>query len=147
VKRALADLRALSPAELPAFIQLTALALCLRAAVGAVPLDRLAAVADGLGQHPRLLGGGNLSPQRLVELTDLVARVTGRRTRCLVRSLLLFALLRARGDDVALVTGVARRGSGLEGHAWIERGSEVVGEWLPAGRFTPMLRIGGRAPG
>jgi len=94
VKRALAELFALSPSEIPAFTQLTALAACCRAAVRTVPLDRLAAAAEALARHPALLPGRSLSAQRLAELTDLVARVTGRRTRCLVRSLLLFALLR-----------------------------------------------------
>ena len=145
MKAAIADLLALSPSEIPTFTQLTALAACCRGAVRALPLDRVAAAADLLARHPALLAGRSLSAQRLAELTDLVARVTGRRTRCLVRSLLLFALLRARGEEIALVVGVARRGDGLEGHAWIERGSEVVGEALPEGRFTPMLRLAGEA--
>jgi hypothetical protein len=147
VRRALADLLALSPSEIPAFAQLTALAACCRAAVRAVPVDRLAAAAEALARHPALLAGRSMSKQRLAELTELVARVTGRRTRCLVRSLLLFALLRARGEEVSLVVGVARRGAGIEGHAWIEQGSEVVGETLPEGRFTRMLRLAGGGRG
>ena len=58
-----------------------------------------------------------------------------------MRSLLLFALLRGRGDQIAIVVGVARRARGLHGHAWIERGAEVVGETLSEGHFTPMLRL------
>ena len=64
-----------------------------------------------------------------------------------MRSLLLFALLRGRGEQIAIVIGVARRAQGLHGHAWIERGAEVVGETLPEGRFTPMLRLGGGRTG
>jgi hypothetical protein len=136
VRQALADLRALSPSELLVFTQLTALAVGCRAALRAVPLDRISRVARSLGDHPSLLAGRALPPERLAQLADLAARITGRRSRCLVRSLLLFALLRGRGEPIAIVIGMARRAQGLHGHAWIERGGEVVGETLPAGLFT-----------
>jgi hypothetical protein len=145
VRQALADLRALSPSELLVFTQLTGLAVGCRAALRALPLDRVSRVARSLGDHPGLLAGRALTPERLAELADLAARITGFRSRCLVRSLLLFALLRGRGEQIAIVIGVARRGQGLHGHAWIERGAEVVGETLPEGLFTPMLRLGGLA--
>ncbi len=147
MRQALADLRALSPSELLVFTQLTGLAVGCRAALRALPLDRVSRVARTLGDHPTLLAGRTLPRERLAELADLAARVTGRRTRCLVRSLLLFALLRGRGDEIAIVIGLARRADGLQGHAWIERGPEVVGETLPEGRFTPMLRLGGGRTG
>jgi len=147
VKQALADLRALSPSELLVITQLTGLAVCCRAAIRALPLDRVSRVARSLGDHPALLAGRALPGERLAELADLAARITGRRSRCLVRSLLLFALLRGRGEQIGIVIGVTRRAEGLHGHAWIERGAEVVGETLPEGRFTPMLRLGGGRTG
>jgi hypothetical protein len=143
VRQALADLRALLPSELLVFTQLTGLAVGCRAAIRALPLDRVSRVARSLGDHPTLLAGRALPRERLAELADLAARITGLRSRCLVRSLLLFALLRGRGEQIAIVIGVARRANALHGHAWIERGAEVVGETLPEGHFTPMLRLGG----
>jgi hypothetical protein len=62
-------------------------------------------------------------PTRLATLTDLAAwRATGE-GRCLIRSLLLFCLLKIRGDAPSLLIGVSRDTSALKAHAWIETSS------------------------
>ena len=94
------------------------------------PLRRLGAVAK------------RLSPSRLFAVADLAARITRGRNRCLPRSLLLFGLLGGPGDPVELRVGVQRESARFTGHAWIQRGSEVLGD--PPGevdRFSEIVRI------
>src|SRR5918996_2991860 len=45
---------------------------------------------------------------RLANLTDIAAWVTRRNGRCLMRSLLLFWVLKARGEPAELLIGVAK---------------------------------------
>jgi hypothetical protein len=147
VRRALAQVAALSPVEALVLTQLAAGAVLCRLAIRSVPLPRLARLARALaerapeGAAPPL--ARTLTRERLAELADLAARLTGRGSRCLVRSLLLFALLRGRGEEITLVVGMAGGAGGVRGHAWIERGRDVVGETLPAGAFTTFLRLDG----
>lgn len=49
-------------------------------------------------------------------------------TSCLYRSLAGYARLRARGEPVRFVIGIAVEGGSLSGHAWLERDGEPLGE-------------------
>jgi hypothetical protein len=49
-------------------------------------------------------------------------------TSCLYRSLAGYAQLRARGEPVRFVIGIAVEGGALSGHAWLERDGEPLGE-------------------
>ena len=51
---------------------------------------------------------------------------------CLVRSLVLFRLLREQGDEAEVVIGLPERPTTQEAHAWVELGGRDVGP--PPGR-------------
>jgi hypothetical protein len=61
------------------------------------------------------------------------------RPRCLTRSLALQAILARHGAQAQLRVGVARAGSGLAAHAWLELSGTVLNEsFVPTGEFTVM---------
>jgi hypothetical protein len=63
---------------------------------------------------------------------------------CLPRALAAQAMLRRRGIPSRLCLGVAREGSKLSAHAWIELGQDliVVGE-APVPQYTRLVEFGG----
>lgn len=63
---------------------------------------------------------------------------------CLPRALAAQAMLRRRGVASRLCLGVARDGSQLSAHAWLELGQDliIVGE-AQAPRFTRLVEFGG----
>ncbi|HYG98831.1 MAG TPA: lasso peptide biosynthesis B2 protein [Terriglobales bacterium] len=64
----------------------------------------------------------------VVQAIDRASRAVVRPT-CLVRALVAESLLRRNGHDAILQIGLARRGAGLDGHAWVEcNGKAVIGE-------------------
>jgi hypothetical protein len=69
-------------------------------------------------QRIRIVRGGRLAAR-------LLRGTTG---ECLLRSLVLFHALRARGWEVTLVTGVRRIEGRLTGHAWVELNGDLLPE-------------------
>ncbi len=79
---------------------------------------------------------------RLTTLVELATRVTHGQKRCLPRSLLMFWLLKARGEPARLLIGVSKGASTLESHAWIEtEGTVMVDSPMLTRRFVPLLRL------
>src|SRR5579872_2085975 len=79
------------------------------------------------------------------ELDPLVDLASGlsRRNRCLVRSIMLFWLLRARGEAAQLVFGVRKREGSFEAHAWTVSERGLVGDSEAAiAEFHPMMSFG-----
>jgi hypothetical protein len=72
----------------------------------------------------------------------LAARAVRPEGPCLLRSLLLFWLLKARGEHAELLIGVSKATGLLESHAWIECYGKIVGE-NDSGplRFATLLRF------
>lgn len=93
-----------------------------------------AVVASLRGAPPR---GLPTSDRRLTSATVRVLSLLPTDGRCLVRTLVVLALLARRGRDAQVVVGV-RRETGFLAHAWLER--EGV-ELLPAGTFQPLVRL------
>lgn len=60
-------------------------------------------------------------------------RVGSWQPRCLVRSLVLYDLLRAQGDSAELVIGLKERATSSDAHAWVELEGRDIGP-LPGGR-------------
>jgi len=82
------------------------------------------------------------TPDRLCALIDIAARVVHRRRACLVRSLLLFWLLRNNQAPVSLVIGVNKEAQRLKSHAWIETNGATILETDDAIRpYIPVLRF------
>ena len=82
-----------------------------------------------------------ITASRLVNLADIAAWVTHRQGRCLMRSLLLFWLLRCRGEPAELLIGVHKEAGGLKSHAWITmQGTVLVDSPDMTSSFTTLLR-------
>ena len=147
MKRKIAKLASLSPREWLLLPQLVAFSLGIHLVLLAAPLERVAAgLARGAaGRRLRRFPLFHLSPEpeRLTNLADLATRVTSGRDRCLPRSLLLFWLMRARGEPAELLVGAARsQGAELEGHAWIEiRGQLIADSPASTNRYSTFLRL------
>ncbi|HEY2426784.1 MAG TPA: lasso peptide biosynthesis B2 protein [Pseudolabrys sp.] len=62
---------------------------------------------------------------------------------CLPRALAAHAMLRRRGIASRLCLGVAREGSELAAHAWVEIGENKIVGASEANRFTRLAEFGG----
>ena len=79
---------------------------------------------------------------QLAGLASLAARCSLRTGHCLVRSLLLFWLLRMRGQTVNLCVGMRKENATVRGHAWIEAdGRVLVEEPELSERFVTVFRF------
>ncbi|HET6745453.1 MAG TPA: lasso peptide biosynthesis B2 protein [Candidatus Limnocylindria bacterium] len=72
--------------------------------------------------------------------TSLLSRAVSRglrigplQPRCLTRSLVLYRLLRAQGDDAQLIIGMRDKTVSTDAHAWVELAGRDVGP-LPGGK-------------
>jgi hypothetical protein len=72
------------------------------------------------------------SPPRLSRAVDRCLRFGRRRPTCLVSALVLFRLLRARGEPATLVVGLPSQPASKDAHAWVELDRVDVGP--PPGR-------------
>lgn len=79
-----------------------------------------------------------LPPARVAELLDLARRYSPVRASCLKEALVLARLLRAEGVAATVRIGVARRGSGLDAHAWVEHPGQAPGEPRHAEAYTAL---------
>ena len=84
------------------------------------------------------------SPEDILALAGLLthARPLPSRGNCLERSLLAYRFLARAGLEPALVVGVASRGDGVEGHAWIELSGVPVREPNGVDHFTRVVVFG-----
>jgi hypothetical protein len=67
-----------------------------------------------------------LAPRRTARLVETAAAYVWPTPSCLHRSLVLEALLHAQGVPADVRFGVRRRGSVVEGHAWVEHDGEAL---------------------
>ncbi len=144
--RKLRRLAELSPGEWLLLSQLVAFSLAAGVGLRLMALPRLTAFIARCAEDRRLRRLPLLHSQyevtRLATLADMAARVTHGQGSCLTRSLLLFWLLKARGEPVELLIGVNKETAALQAHAWIETQGRVLGD-SPAntGCFATLLRI------
>ena len=130
--RKLRQLSKLSLGELLVVFQLVLFALVLRGALAVFALPRirafLAYAADDRFLRCLPLFQGQYEMTQLTRLADLTARGTRANGPCLIRSLLLFWLLKTRGEQVNLLIGVRKDGPVFNSHAWIESDGKILGE-------------------
>ncbi len=144
--RKLRRLSELSASELLVFFQLTAFAVAARFALTFLRLSRVMEFA-ARGANNRFLRCLPLCQiryeiARLTRLADYAARATRPDGPCLLRSLLLFWLLKSRGEAAELLIGVSKEASALNSHAWIETQGNIIGDSTEmTGRFAPLLRF------
>lgn len=104
-----------------------ALAAATQIALQRHPLPVVVASLEPLGTHPRL-------PLRtMVRGIDRGLRIGPWRPRCLLRSLVLFRLLREQGEPAVLVIGLGHEARTSDAHAWVELAGADVGP-PPGGR-------------
>ncbi len=100
--------------------------------------------AEAGSHHPRLP-----EAQRLADAVVRAARYGVFRPRCLVRSVALSRLLTAHGIGGAVVRVGVRRDAGVFiAHAWVELGSQTLGDTDEhVGAFAPLTSVnaGGRS--
>jgi hypothetical protein len=130
--RKLRRLSELSVRELLVFLQLALFALSARVGLRFVALPRLTAFV-GWGATKYILRSlplfhSHYRIERLAHLADLAARGTRADGPCLIRSLLLFWILRARGQRAELLIGIRKEALALNSHAWVESQGKVIGD-------------------
>ena len=144
--RKLRRLSKLTPLELLVFCQLFVFALSVRVTVRFLSLPHLIKFFSVSARNPLLrhfpLGHLCRDCRQLTVVSDLAARAVRPEGPCLLRSLLLFWLLKARGEQAELLIGVSKETGLLESHAWIECYGKIVGE-NDSGplRFATLLRF------
>ena len=128
-----------------ALVELLVLSFAIRTGLIFVPLPKLAAflsVRPGSFLAHILVGFRQVSCTRLAELAELAARLSGKRARCLIRSLALFSTMKARGESAKLLIGVNKTNLSLEAHAWVETNKTVVGDSIETTeRFATLVRL------
>ncbi len=84
--------------------------------------------------------------RRVARAVDVVGDVWPGLGNCLVKAVAAVTLLRRHELPGSLCIGVARKaGGGLEAHAWVESGGEVLLGGDDLERFTPLESVAGRS--
>jgi hypothetical protein len=129
--RKLRRLSKLSPVELLVFSQLFFFAIAARVMLRCISLSRFISFLSVSSQNPFLrhfpIGHRWQDYSQLSVVTNLAARAIRAEGPCLLRSLLLFWLLNARGEHAELFIGVSKAGSALNSHAWVTSHGNVLG--------------------
>ena len=145
MQKRLKRLARLSPRDWVILIQLVAFAALLEIALRFVALPRLCrTLARGSSTSGGLfpLLQRRAGRRQLFECAFLAARIVRGQDGCLPRSLLLFWLLSARREPVALLIGVRKDTKRLYSHAWIETPSMIRNETNNHGQvFLSLLRF------
>lgn len=95
------------------------------------------------GAGPVLPSAESLPPRYLSRAVDKVLRMGGEEPTCLVKSLVLFRLLREQGDSAELVIGLPAETRDHIAHAWVELDGTDVGPAPGRGRHVAIARFGG----
>ena len=112
-----------------------------RARMRREPLPGLVARLSGRTRSGPVTGGRGHPPARLSRAVDRALRLGSRRPTCLLSALVLFRLLRLRGEPAQLVIGLPSGARSEAAHAWVEIGGRDVGP--PPGRkgHEPLARF------
>jgi hypothetical protein len=142
----LRQLAKISPGEWVLLPQFVVFLLAAGVSLRLVALPRLMSFitlcAEGRWRKCFPLLHGRYEVARLAALVNLAARGTYGQGCCLMRSLLLLWLLKARGEGAELCLGVSKEATTLRGHAWIEMQGRVIGDSEEMiGRFATLLRL------
>lgn len=76
-------------------------------------------------QWPR---NDKIDQQSIIDNLNLAARNHIVSINCLHRSLALHAMLHRRGFYARVIFGVKKTGGGIEGHAWVQKTNQVIGD-------------------
>ncbi len=144
--RKLSKLRRFTICELLLLSQLVLFASLVRLALPFVALRRMAQffswAANQRLLHHLPIFQHYYEMERLTRFADLAARVIRSDGPCLLRSVLLFWLLKVRGGQPQLLIGVNKDNGNLNSHAWIELKGKTIGdETAMVRRFNILARF------
>jgi len=109
------------PARLVLLVRIWWLAATIQVVLWRRPLPRVVSMLDAPGDDPRMpIGLLNRAISRAL-------RVGRWQPRCLLRSLVLFRMLRAQGDPAELVIGLPHDAASRDAHSWVELHGRDVG--------------------
>jgi len=94
------------------------------------------------GAGPSLSRAGSLPPRYLSRAVDKALRIGGGEPTCLLKSLVLYRLLREQGDRAELVIGLPREARDHIAHSWVELDGADVGPAPGRGRHVAVARFG-----
>jgi hypothetical protein len=100
------------------------------------PLPQL--VARQRPRRPRR----RVAPARLSSAVYRSLNIGPLRTRCMWNALVLFRLLRAQGDEAALVIGLPADATDQSAHAWVELAGRDIGPYPGRNGHEEMARYG-----
>jgi hypothetical protein len=109
------------PARLALLSRMWRIAAETQLALWRLPLPQVVLALDTSGTEPRA------SLMLLNRALSRGLRVGPWRPRCLLRSLVLFRMLRAQGDPAELVIGLPHHPKSRDAHAWVEMAGRDVG--------------------
>jgi len=112
-----------------------------RLAVFLVPPARVFAWASRPPRHIERFPGDEVG--WVAWAVETVGAKPWMKSLCLPRALAAQTMLRRRGIASKLCLGVARNGSAMEAHAWVEIGSNKILGGTEAQRFTRLAEFGG----
>ena len=99
------------------------------------------------GRLPDVVAAVPVVPRRIAVPPALLSRAVTRglrigrwQPRCLIRSLVLYRLLREQGDVAELVIGLTEHPGSRDAHAWVEVGGVDVGPWPGRGAHSELAR-------
>lgn len=126
--------------------QCLALVLAMRVGIAVLSLPRLLHALSWMAHHSWFrffpLWHRRYALAQLALLVRLAARIVHGPESCLSRSLLMFWLLKARGEPADFCLGVSKTQTAMRGHAWVELHGQVIGDTAAVtGRFAPLLRF------
>jgi hypothetical protein len=92
---------------------------------------------------PRRAKAGGCDPRRTAAIVARIAAAIPGQPQCLVRALVLAAILRREGRDARLRIGACQEAGVLAAHAWVELDGSPVGDSpCIAQRFLPLVGAG-----
>jgi len=97
-------------------------------------LPELTASVPVVSRHPAI------PPALLSRAVTRGLRIGRWRPRCLLRSLVLYRMLREQGDVAELVIGLTDTPDSHDAHAWVELDGLDVGPWPGRGPYTELAR-------
>jgi hypothetical protein len=98
------------------------------------PLPEAVAILGEAERRP------SLPPALLSRAVSRGLRIGRWQPRCLIRSLVLYRLLRAQGDPAELVIGLTERPESPDAHAWIELDGRDIGPLPGRGQHLELAR-------
>lgn len=95
---------------------------------------------DVVAAIPAVSRHGYFPPALLSRAVTRSLHIGHWRPRCLLRSLVLYRLLREQGDAAELVIGLHEEADTHDAHAWVELRGDDVGPWPGRGRHAELAR-------